>query len=130
MLKAIHGLLDSPKKRTKLTILSKEDAEESEFCLILEALGTPYCFQDSLTFSPKLFFADTYLHYVLSYSNQGGDYAHHIRLSGAVEGKTGKTLVSPGFSKIELGGCSGDTLQCYGGLARNVPAEPLRLVPT
>ena len=31
--KAISGLLNSSKKRTKLTILSKEDAQNSEFCL-------------------------------------------------------------------------------------------------
>ena len=30
--KANYGFLDSPKKRTKLTILSKEDPQDSEFC--------------------------------------------------------------------------------------------------
>ena len=30
--KANYGFLNSPKKRTKLTILSKEDAQDSEFC--------------------------------------------------------------------------------------------------
>ena len=29
--KANHGVLNSPKKRTKLTILSREDAQDSEF---------------------------------------------------------------------------------------------------
>ena len=36
--------------------------------------------------------------------------------SGAVGGKTGKTSVLPGFSKIERGGGSGGVPQCYGGL--------------
>ena len=38
-----------------------------------------------------------------------------ISISGAVGGKTGKTLVLPGFRKIEPGGGSGGALQCYGG---------------
>ena len=36
--------------------------------------------------------------------------------SGAVGGKTGKTLVLPGFSKIERGGGSGGMPQCNSGL--------------
>ena len=39
-----------------------------------------------------------------------------ISVSGALGGKTGKTLVLPGFRKIERGGGSGDALHCYGGL--------------
>ena len=30
--KANHGFINSPKKQTKHTILSKEDAQDSEFC--------------------------------------------------------------------------------------------------
>ena len=37
-----------------------------------------------------------------------------IVLSGAVGGKTGKTLVLPQFSEIKRGG--GSVPQCYGGL--------------
>ena len=36
--------------------------------------------------------------------------------SGAIGGRTGKTSVLPGFSKIECGGSNGGALQCYGGL--------------
>ena len=36
--------------------------------------------------------------------------------SGAVGGKTSKTAILPGFSKIERGGGSGDVPHCYGGL--------------
>ena len=36
--------------------------------------------------------------------------------SGAVGGKTGKTLVLPGFSKIERGGGNSSVPHCYGGL--------------
>ena len=39
-----------------------------------------------------------------------------MNLNGAVWGKTGKTSVLPGFSKIEHGGGSGGALQCYSGL--------------
>ena len=35
---------------------------------------------------------------------------------GAVGGKTGKTSVLPGFSKIERGGSSGGAPHCYGVL--------------
>ena len=36
--------------------------------------------------------------------------------SGAVGGKTSKTSVLPGFSKIERGGSSGGAPHCYGVL--------------
>ena len=36
------GFLNSSRKQSKLNILSKEDAQDSEFCLILEELETPY----------------------------------------------------------------------------------------
>ena len=38
------------------------------------------------------------------------------RVSVAVGGKTGKTSVLPGFSKIEHGGSIGGAPHCYGGL--------------
>ena len=34
--KANYGFLNSSKKRTKLTILNKEDAQDSEFCLFFQ----------------------------------------------------------------------------------------------
>ena len=37
--------------------------------------------------------------------------------SVAVESKTGKILVLPGFSRIECGDRSGGALLCYGGLS-------------
>ena len=50
--KTIQGLLSSPKKRTKLTILSKEDAQDSEFCSFFGRIkDTINCFQDLLTFT-------------------------------------------------------------------------------
>ena len=39
-----------------------------------------------------------------------------ISVSGAVGDKTGKTLVLPGFRKIEYGSGSGGAPHCYGGL--------------
>ena len=43
--KEIYGLLNSSKKRTKLTILSKEDAQDSEFCSIVGRIeDTINCF--------------------------------------------------------------------------------------
>ena len=39
-----------------------------------------------------------------------------LLFSGAVGGKTGKTLVLPRFSKIEGGGGSSGAPECYGGL--------------
>ena len=41
-MKGNYGFLNSSKKRTKVTILSKKDAQDGEFCLILEELGAPY----------------------------------------------------------------------------------------
>ena len=41
-----------------------------------------------------------------------------MNLNGAVWGKTGKTSVLPGFSKIEHGGGSGGVPHCYGGLTK------------
>ena len=38
--------------------------------------------------------------------------------SGTIGGKTGKTSVLPGFSKIERGGGSGGAPHCYGGLTQ------------
>ena len=52
-MKAIYGLLDSPKKGTKLTILSKEYAQDSEFCSLFGR--TINCFQDLLTFMKTAF---------------------------------------------------------------------------
>ena len=46
--KANHGFLNSPKKRTKLTILSKKDPQDSEFFERIE--DTINCFRDLLTF--------------------------------------------------------------------------------
>jgi hypothetical protein len=40
-MKGNYGFLNSSKKQTKLTILSKKDAQDSEFCLYLEELRTP-----------------------------------------------------------------------------------------
>ena len=50
--KQFYRLFDSPKKRTKLTILSKEDAQECEFrSLFWENYETTKCFRGLLTFS-------------------------------------------------------------------------------
>ena len=50
--KANFGFLNSSKKRTKLTILSKEDAQDSEFCSFFGIIeDTINYFQDLLTFS-------------------------------------------------------------------------------
>ena len=38
------------------------------------------------------------------------------KITGAVGGKTGKTSVLPGFSKIESGGGISGAPHCYGGL--------------
>ena len=52
ILKAIYGLLNFSKKQTKLTILSKEDAQDSEFCSIVGRIEeTIICFEDCLSFS-------------------------------------------------------------------------------
>ena len=47
--KANYGFLNSPKKRMKLTILSKEHAQDREFFWRIEE--TIICFRDLLTFS-------------------------------------------------------------------------------
>ena len=48
--KANNGFL-LPKKQTKLAILSKADAQDSEFCWFFERIGnTTNCFQDIMTF--------------------------------------------------------------------------------
>jgi hypothetical protein len=39
--KANYGVLNSPKKRMKLTILSIEDAQDSEFCSFFERIEEP-----------------------------------------------------------------------------------------
>ena len=39
--------------------------------------------------------------------------------SGTVGGKTSKTLVLPGFSKIEWGSASNGAPHCYGGLSKS-----------
>ena len=50
--KANYGVLNSPKKRTKLTILSKEEAQDSEFRSFFGRIeDTINCFRDLLTFS-------------------------------------------------------------------------------
>ena len=50
--KANYGFLNSPKKRTELTILSEEDPRDSEFPLFFGRIeDTINCFQDLLTFS-------------------------------------------------------------------------------
>ena len=47
---AYYGVLNSSKKRTKLTILSREDAQDSEFCSIFERIEeTVNCFRDCLS---------------------------------------------------------------------------------
>ena len=51
-------------------------------------------------------------------------YVQCTYYSGAVGGKTGKTLVLPGFSKIECCGGSSDAPQIYGGLS--LPGRALR----
>ena len=43
-------------------------------------------------------------------------YEYDFNISGAVGGKTGKTLVLPEFSKIERGGGSSGAPHCYSGL--------------
>ena len=49
--KANYGFLNSPKKRTKLTILSKEDPQDSEFCSFFGRIQDAInCFRDLLTF--------------------------------------------------------------------------------
>ena len=49
--KANYGVLNSSKKRTKLTILSKEDAQDSEFRSFFGRIeDTIICFRDLLTF--------------------------------------------------------------------------------
>ena len=50
--KANYGFLNSTKKRTKLTILSKEEAQDSEFRSFFWRIEeTINCFRDLLTFS-------------------------------------------------------------------------------
>ena len=52
MSKAIYGLLDSPQKQTKLTILSIFFTQDSELRLFLGRIQeTINCFRDLLTFS-------------------------------------------------------------------------------
>ena len=52
--KAIYGLLNSSKKRTKLTILIKEDAQDSEFRSFFGRIEeTINCFRDLLTYIDK-----------------------------------------------------------------------------
>ena len=52
MSKANYGFLNSSKKQLKLTILSKEDAQDSEFSLFFGKIEeTTNCFRDLLTFS-------------------------------------------------------------------------------
>ena len=52
--KANYGFLNSPKKQTKLTILSKEDAQDSEFRSFFGRIEeTINCFRDLLTFSRR-----------------------------------------------------------------------------
>ena len=54
--KANYGFLNSSKKRTKLTILSKEDAKDSEFCSFFgRNEDTINRFRDLLTFKSILF---------------------------------------------------------------------------
>ena len=51
-LKANYGFLDSLKKRTKLTILSKEDSQDREFYSFFRGTeDTIDCFRDLLTFN-------------------------------------------------------------------------------
>ena len=49
-------------------------------------------------------------------------YADSNLVSGAVGGKTGKTSVLPGFSKIERGGGSDGAPHFYGGLTQHTAA--------
>ena len=49
-----------------------------------------------------------------------------MNLNGAVFGKTGKTSVLSGFSKIERGGGSGGVPHCYGCLTK--PGHALNLL--
>ena len=50
--RANYVFLNSPKKRTKLTILTKEDAQDSEFRSFFGRIeDTKNCFRDLLTFS-------------------------------------------------------------------------------
>ena len=50
--KTNYGFLNSPKKWTKLVILSKEETQDSEFCSFLGRIeDTINCFRDLLTFS-------------------------------------------------------------------------------
>ena len=51
--KANYGFLNSSKETTKLTILIKKDAQDSEFCLFFGRIeDTIICFRDFLTFNP------------------------------------------------------------------------------
>ena len=50
--KANYGALNSPKKRTKLTILSKENSQDSEFGSFFGRIEEIIiCFRECLTFS-------------------------------------------------------------------------------
>ena len=50
--KANYGFLNSPKKGTKLTILSKEDPQDSEFRSFFGRIENPInCFRDFVTFT-------------------------------------------------------------------------------
>ena len=53
--KANYGFLNSPKNRTNLAILSKEHAQDSEFCSFFGRIEeTKIYFRDLLTFNIKL----------------------------------------------------------------------------
>ena len=54
-----YGILDSPKKRTKHTILSTEVAQDTEFHSFLGTIDdTIICFRDLLTFTRPSRFLD------------------------------------------------------------------------
>ena len=61
ILKANYDFLNSPKKRTKLTILSKKEAQDSEFRSFFWRIEeTINCFRDLLTFTKFRLFSKSH----------------------------------------------------------------------
>ena len=68
--KSIHGLLDSPEKRKKLTILSIEDAQDNGFRSFFGRIEeTINCFRDLLTFRILKYFSTINPSIICMYQN-------------------------------------------------------------